>query len=154
MWVRVSIFTIGWGRTILKELEMPALTCGQWWILELDWHIGNLQWGHNFCVLNYVDQFGKVWLLLHFKVVKVQLVLVKCLSTLSLPAAYTVMCVASVEQNLEQKLISLLFVDNCSWNLVTIQLGQLVQRCLLKLSSSMATFRLCVWGGVRSIYTH
>jgi hypothetical protein len=37
-------FTIGWGRTILTELEMPALTCGQWWILELDWHIGNLQW--------------------------------------------------------------------------------------------------------------
>jgi hypothetical protein len=107
-----------------------------------------------FLCFEYVDQFGKVWLLLHFKVVKVQLVVVKCLSTLSLPAAYTAMCVASVEQNLEQKLISLLFVDNCSWNLVTIQLGQLVQRCLLKLSSSMATFRLCVWGGVRSIYTH
>ncbi len=154
MWVHVSIFYHRMGK---DHIDRARNASSHLWTM-MNNRVGlthrKLAMRSQFLCFEYVDQFGKVWLLLHFKVVKVQLVVVKCLSTLSLPAAYTAMCVASVEQNLEQKLISLLFVDNCSWNLVTIQLGQLVQRCLLKLSSSMATFRLCVWGGVRSIYTH
>jgi hypothetical protein len=128
VWVCVSIFYHRMGKDHIERAR-NASSC-LWTMMNT--RVGlthrKLAIRSQFLCFEHVDQFGMVWLL-HFKVVKVQLLVVKCLSTLSLPAAYTAMCLASVEQNLEQKLISLLFVDNCSWNLVTIQLGPLVQRC-------------------------